>query len=121
MRPLNVLELDLLALVLVLEGERVAMEELELLGREGEEADSPTSIDTELTPSLGSNDSNSDLTTLRIALTTRQETLDQCELGLAAKREWIDGTDEKVKQVQRACGEALGQREEAVERKEKGV
>ena len=60
MGPLNVLELDLLALVLVLEAEKVAMEELELLGREGEEADSPTSINTGLNPSLASNDSNSD-------------------------------------------------------------
>ena len=56
MKPLNVLELHLLALVLVLEEEQEESE----LKREGEvdEADSPTSIDSELTPSLASNDSN---------------------------------------------------------------
>ena len=76
-RPLNVLELDLLALVLVLEAEQVELDELELK-RKGEvdEACSLTSINSELTPSLASNDSNSDLTTLRIVLTTRQEALD---------------------------------------------
>ena len=58
MRPLNVLELHLLALVLVLEEEQVELDELELK-REGEvdEADSPISINSELTPSLASNDS----------------------------------------------------------------
>ena len=76
MRLLNVLELRLLALVLVLEEEQVELNELEMK-REGEVdgADSPTSVNSELTPSLASNDSNSDLTT-RIALTTRQEALD---------------------------------------------
>ena len=62
------------------------LNELEMK-REGEVdgADSPTSVNSELTPSLASNVSNPDLTTLRIALTTRQEALDQRELGLAAK------------------------------------
>ena len=65
MRPLNALELHSLELVLVLEEEQVALDESELK-REGEvdEADSPTSINSELTPSLASNDSNSHLTTL---------------------------------------------------------
>ena len=52
---------------------------------EVDETDSPTPTNSGLTPSLASNVSNPDLTTLRIALTTRQEALDQRELGLAAK------------------------------------
>ena len=57
------LELYLLALVLVLKEEQVELDELELKCEgEVDEADSPTSINTELTPSLASNDSNSDLT-----------------------------------------------------------
>ena len=77
MRPLNVLELHLLVLVLVLEEGQVELDDLELK-REGEvdEADSPTPINSDLTPSLASNDSNSDLTTLRIVLTIRREALD---------------------------------------------
>ena len=88
MRPLDMLELRLLALALVLEEEQVELDELELK-REGEvdEADSPTPVNPDLTPSLASNDSNLDLTTLWIAPTTRREALDQHELGLAAKQE----------------------------------
>ena len=62
-RPLDVLKLRLLALVLVLKEEQVESDELELK-HEGEvdEADSPNSSNSDLTPSLAPNDSNSDLT-----------------------------------------------------------
>ena len=94
MRPLNVFELRLLAFVLVLEEEQVELDELELKREwEVDGAGSPTSINSDLTVTLASNDSNSDLTTLRIALTTRQEALDQCEPGLAARQEKIEGMD----------------------------
>ena len=80
-----------LVLVLVWEEKQVELDELELK-REGEvdETDSSTFINSGLCPSFASNDSNLDLTTLRFALTTCQ-VLDQRELGLAAKQEWIEG------------------------------
>ena len=52
-RLLNVLELYLLALVLVLEEEQVELDELELKCEgEVDEASNPTSINSDLTPSL---------------------------------------------------------------------
>jgi len=62
------------------------------------------------------------LTVLRATLITRQEALDQRELGLAARQEGIDGMVERVREVQRAVGhreEAVGRREEVVGRREK--
>jgi len=50
------------------------------------------------------------LTSLRIALTTRQEALDQRELGLVVRQERIEGMDERVREVQMIAG----YREEAV-------
>ena len=71
-----------------------------------------------------SNSTEPDLTVLRATLTTRQEALDQLELGLAARQERIEGMDERVREAQRAVGyreEAVGRREEAVGRREKEV
>ena len=51
-----------------------------------------------------SNSTERELTALRATLTTRQEALDQHWLRLAAKQEGIEGTDERVREVQRAVG-----------------
>ena len=71
-----------------------------------------------------SNSTEHDLTALRVTLITRQEALDQRELGLAARQERIEGMDESVREAQRAVGyreEAVGRREEAVGRREQEV
>ena len=55
------------------------------------------------------------MTALRIALTARQEALDQHELGLVARQERIDGMGERVREVQKVAGcreEAVGRRPE---------
>ncbi|KIJ97339.1 hypothetical protein K443DRAFT_9990 [Laccaria amethystina LaAM-08-1] len=69
-----------------------------------------TPIDSDLTPYLASNESSSVVTALRMALLICQEALDQCELGLVARQERIEGINERVREVQRA----VGYREEAV-------
>ena len=71
-----------------------------------------------------SNSTEHDLTALRATLATRQEALDQRELGLAARQERIEGMDESVREMQVAVGyreDAVGRREEAVGRREKEV
>jgi hypothetical protein len=59
-----------------------------------------------------------------MALLTCQEALDQCELGLVARQEGVEGMDERAREVQRAVGcreEAVGQHEEAIGQREKEV
>ena len=71
-----------------------------------------------------SNSTEHDLTVLRATLITRQEALDRRELGLAARRERIEGTDERAREMQRGVGyreEAVGRHEAAVGRREKAV
>ena len=83
-----------------------------------------TIINSDLAPSLASNDSNSDLTAVQIALATRQTAIDQHELELVARWERIEEMNERLAEVQRAAGdreEALGRCEEAVEEREKKV
>ena len=65
-----------------------------------------------------------DHTALRTTFITRQEALDQHEVGLAARQERIERTDGRVREMQRAVGcreEAVGRHEEAVGRREKEV
>ena len=65
-----------------------------------------------------------DHTALRTTFITRQEALDQHELGLAVRQERIERTDGSVREVQRAVEyreEAVGRHEEAVGRREKEV
>ena len=45
-----------------------------------------------------------DITALRATLATHHEALDQCELGLAARQEGIEGIDVRVREAQRGVG-----------------
>jgi hypothetical protein len=69
-----------------------------------------------------SNSTEHDLTALRATLTTRQEALDQRELGLAVRQERIEGADERIRDVQRAVGyheEDVGPHKEVDAQREK--
>jgi hypothetical protein len=63
-----------------------------------------------------SNSTEHDLTALYATPTTRQDALDQRELGLAARQERIEEMDERVRDVRRA----VGYREEAVDMRRLG-
>jgi len=67
---------------------------------------------TAIPPSTSSTQTSndSDLTPLRIALTTCQQALDQREVRLVVRQERIEGMDERVREVQMIAG----YREEAV-------
>ncbi|EDR07161.1 uncharacterized protein LACBIDRAFT_294566 [Laccaria bicolor S238N-H82] len=61
---------------------------------------------------------------LLATLTTRQQALDQRELGLAARQERIEGMEERVGEVQRGVGyreDVVGRRGEVIERREEEV